>query len=841
MRKSFKAVLSMMFCMLLVSSTMLVSLAVGNISNLKATAVTAKSATITWSAASGADGYVLTYTTGSTTKSVTVSGKSTTSHKLTLTPGKTYTVKVKSYDKPLIGKTKYGKEYSITVKAVPAKVTNFKATNLSGGTSVKLTWSKVSGATGYVVQQYKSKKWTNIKTTTGTSLTVKSLKAGTEYKFRIAAYYKYSSKNIYGSYVDLTAKPTYLATSTIKVKDITGSGATVYWSAVSGAQKYQVYNANTKKYKNVTTRSLTYKTLEAGTTYKVKIRGYNTVDGKTVYGAWSSYFSFTTAPAKIANVTASNIRETSVDIKWDKAAGASGYQVYLYDYATKTSKRVKVTTLDSFTVTGLESGTAYRIGVRGYNKTGSTYYYGSTSYVYIDTAPEIVAGEETTSKAIQLKWNEVRNAVSYKLERYEPTQHNWFAFTEVTVETPYTGKVKSDSFVTYLDELKEENKVILYRITAYNAEGEVINSVEKEVSTSNVSFLKNNYSVTVSWEVPKDATGYVVWKRAPKGYNTNYIAQFVEEVRISNPKTNSYTFYLAPGEIHNYAIYATRSVGNIPVIDFTASMGDLIIDSTNESKNAQLLMLVSAINKAKCDRGEATKVTTDTYAKMVLDAIYLSESMLDEIPGAELLFDNGQIAGDKIVSFFKILVGLGMAEESDIPETVTIEDPAPVTYTFKEGYAEAANGSKITLKNFIEPSGTSDKLAHLYNQHNPAAWKNGFSSLSTTYYPETGKYKVVATLKQEKFGSSTSQAEAKYHPGFVSIYDALGFSGEGVDNEYTALGATKITAYIDADGRIYNYSVTSPFSTKFMASDGSDAGLGMMMSGTTTLSYKITY
>lgn len=839
MRKSFKAVLSMMFCMLLVSSTMLISLAVGNISGLKATSVTPKSATITWSAASGADGYELSYTTGSTTKKVTISGKNTTSYKLTLTPGKTYTVKVKSYDKPLIGKTKYGKEYSVTVKAVPADVTNFKATNLSGGTSVKLTWSKVSGATGYVVQQYKSKKWTNIKTTTGTSLTVKSLKAGTEYKFRIAAYYKNGSKNIYGSYVSLTAKPTYLATSTIKVKDIGEKTATVYWSAVSGAKKYQVYNATTKKTTNVTTKSITYKTLKAGETYKVRVRGYNTVSGKTVYGAWSSYFTFTTAPAKVSSLTASNITDTTVDVKWGKAAAATGHQVYLYDYATKTSKRVKSTTLDNFTVTGLEPGAYYRIGVRGYNKTGSTYNYGSMTYIYISTLPEVVAGEGTTSSAVQLKWNEVRSAALYKVERYEPSQYTWTALTEITVDTPYTGNVKSENYVTYLDDLKDDNKIALYRITAYDADGKVICTVEKELASAKVNFLKNNYSVTVSWEAPANATKYIVYKMPPKGlYNYAY---YLQEFEIANPKTNTYTFYLAPGEIHNYVIYASREgQTNLPVANFTVSMGDLIIDSSNESKNAQLLMLVSAINKAKLEKGDA-KITTDTYAKMVLDAIYMSENMLKEIPGASLLFDNGQIAGDKIVSFFKILVSLGMAAESDIPETVTIEDPDPVTYTFEDGYATAANGSKIALKTFIEPSGTSDKLAYLYNQHNPAAWKNGFSSLTTTYYPESGKYKVVATLKQEKFGTSTSKKEANYHPGFISVYDALGFSGEGVDNEITTLGATKITAYIDAEGRIYNYSITSPFSTKFMASDGSDAGIGMMMSGTTTLSYKITY
>ena len=43
-------------------------------------------------------------------------------------------------------------------------------------TSIKLTWSKVSGASGYRVYQYKDKKWVAVKSsTTSNTYTVKSL------------------------------------------------------------------------------------------------------------------------------------------------------------------------------------------------------------------------------------------------------------------------------------------------------------------------------------------------------------------------------------------------------------------------------------------------------------------------------------------------------------------------------------------------------------------------------------------------------------------------------------------------------------------------------------------
>ena len=164
MRKSFKAVLSLMLCFILVTSTALVSFAVGDVTGLKATDVTATSAKLTWNAVSGADGYQYrSYTGGTYSSTVTISGRTNTTYTAKLAAGKTYYLYVRSYDKGVL-KTTYGNWVKVTVKTVPAAVTDFKATNYAGGTSVKLSWSKVTGVTGYVVQQYKNKKWKNIDT-----------------------------------------------------------------------------------------------------------------------------------------------------------------------------------------------------------------------------------------------------------------------------------------------------------------------------------------------------------------------------------------------------------------------------------------------------------------------------------------------------------------------------------------------------------------------------------------------------------------------------------------------------------------------------------------------------
>ncbi|MGI6736967.1 MAG: Ig-like domain-containing protein [Anaerovoracaceae bacterium] len=65
----------------------------------------------------------------------------------------------------------------------------------SGKTTQKLTWSKVSGATGYKIYYARSgKKMKSLKTVKGTSLTKKKLKKGKIYKYRVYAVKKVNGK-----------------------------------------------------------------------------------------------------------------------------------------------------------------------------------------------------------------------------------------------------------------------------------------------------------------------------------------------------------------------------------------------------------------------------------------------------------------------------------------------------------------------------------------------------------------------------------------------------------------------------------------------------------------------
>ena len=162
--------------------------------------------------------------------------------------------------------------------------------------TITLKWSKVTGAEGYRIYQYdsKNKKWKNIKTTSERKLKLENLKSGTEYKFEIKAYKK-DDGTIWSDATEfiVATKPAKVTLS----KVIAGSKqATLNWNTVTGASGYEIQYSTSdefKKSKKVTvkkgsSKKTTIKNLSKGKKYYFKVRAYKTVDGKKIYGAYSS-------------------------------------------------------------------------------------------------------------------------------------------------------------------------------------------------------------------------------------------------------------------------------------------------------------------------------------------------------------------------------------------------------------------------------------------------------------------------------------------------------------------------------------------------------------------------
>ncbi|MGN0521477.1 MAG: fibronectin type III domain-containing protein [Eubacterium sp.] len=272
------------------------SLTLSKVSGLKVTSYTNSSVSLSWSKVANAQSYQVqvyksgkwvNYTTTSSTKA-TVSG---------LISCGLYRFRVRACAN-LNSKTIYG-AYSSLLRQITkaAKVKNFKGS--STNTSITLTWSKVSRATGYRIYKYdsKTKTYKKYKDVTGTSLKISGLSGNTTYKFKIAAYRTAAGKTVVGTLSSALSVKTKNKQVTLKsAKSNSTKRITVKWNKMSGVTGYEVMWSTSSTFKSnflstfvkgSSKTSTTLKTAQSKKTYYVRVRAYKTVNGKKQYYTWS--------------------------------------------------------------------------------------------------------------------------------------------------------------------------------------------------------------------------------------------------------------------------------------------------------------------------------------------------------------------------------------------------------------------------------------------------------------------------------------------------------------------------------------------------------------------------
>ena len=282
--------------------------------------------TVTWNAAAGAENYFIYRKAGSATtwsRLAVVAGSVKTYTDTSVKSGTSYTYTVKAQNET--GAGAYDKTgLTVVYLSLPAAA----AANVNGG--VKVSWGKITGATGYIVYRKASGEtaWTRLATVTGNatvSYTDKTPKSGTGYRYTVRAF---SGSNL-SSYSSKGVVIRYLAQPAVTVANANGS-VTVKWGKVTGAKGYYIYRkaggaTNWSRLATVTSGStVTYtdKNVNSGTAYQYTVKAYNDI-------YLSSYCSGVAvrylAPAKVTSATSA---KAGITVKWDKVTGAASYYVY---------------------------------------------------------------------------------------------------------------------------------------------------------------------------------------------------------------------------------------------------------------------------------------------------------------------------------------------------------------------------------------------------------------------------------------------------------------------------------------------------------------------------------
>lgn len=302
--KIISKLLSLVICMLMVFMTGTLAAEAATVKVSPPTKVTATTTSDTvklnWSKVSKATGYKVYKKTNGKWKAI----KTVTSNTYTvksLTASESYSFAVKTYRK-VSGKTYYSSKYT----TVNAKTKNMGSTPKPEATadknSVTLKWSKVPGATGYRVYQYKNGEWTKIKSVTTNSYKVTSLKVDTTYKFKIKPYAKTAKGTVWGKNSSTVSVKTVDKTKAVFASAVMGTDSvTLKWNKVPGATGYRLYILKDDSWTAIkTTSSLSYKIggLKSNSTYTFMVRAYKKASGKTTWYTKSDSYTIVTNPSE---------------------------------------------------------------------------------------------------------------------------------------------------------------------------------------------------------------------------------------------------------------------------------------------------------------------------------------------------------------------------------------------------------------------------------------------------------------------------------------------------------------------------------------------------------------
>lgn len=504
----------------------------------------ADSVTLSWSAVSGASGYTIYRSQGSSTtyeEVGSVTGLSYTDGNLAT--GRIYNYKINAYRMVGNGKV-YGTESdSVMVKPLPS-ATQLTA-SVKDSTSIQLSWNQVQGASGYrIYRKTGSGKFKNIKTITSAasvSYTDQTVKTGTQYTYRIRAYSTVDGQQVWGAYSPEVSIKATLGAPEVFVSGVGYNRVTLSWKQVKDAAGYRIYrssspNGSFQKIKSIsksTTLSYTNTGLEVGKTYYYKVRAYKNVSGKKVWGVYSPVISQQCIPAAPV-VKAEAAGMTSVKLTWSTVElplENSGY--YIYQVTDSGEKKIKTckNTATSYTVKNLTFGTQYTFKVAAYAK---------------DANGNIITGE--ASKLL----NATPKLAAVTIKSVEPSDGSG-----LTITWKYTKS-------------KEEDAYLIYRSTSKQSGYKKIGTVQRDPNAKKGTFVdskvvlgnKYYYKVICKKTLPdgrtvKSAYSPVVGATAAPGAPKLVVrAAGATSVKLSWNKVKGTT---STGYVNGYAIYRSTA------------------------------------------------------------------------------------------------------------------------------------------------------------------------------------------------------------------------------------------------------------------------------------------
>lgn len=477
--------------------------------------------------------------------------------------GTMYKYMVRAYS-DASGKRVYG-DYSdvFTTCTLPANISKISAS--ARGTSVTISWDKVSKSTDYIVEHYVNGAWKQVGTTSSLSYKVNGITQNGVNKFRVKARRNYSGVYYNGGYTYVNAEVTDIPSTVTGIRSTsnTSTSNTITWNASKKAEGYEIYqwigtNDSYKLIGTTTSTKFTNSKKSSGTMYRYKVRAFNTVDGQRIEGAYSSELTTCTLPANVSFSLCSTDVD-SITLNWNKVSKATGYQVEMYTNGTwKTLSTISGT---SYTASDLSQKTAYRFRVRAIRNYNYINYYGDYTEKDITirpaNTPKGLSSSVNTSSSNTITWESVNGVSGYSVYQWVGTSDSY-------------KKLGDTAYPYYTNSGKSSGTMYTYRVKAYYVSDNVMQySKPAQVVTctlpANVTVKtakRSGSNISLAWNKVSKATGYEIyvksgrsWKKLTTTSGKSYTAK-----NLSGTKTFRIRAYRKYNGVNYYGAYTEKTV-----------------------------------------------------------------------------------------------------------------------------------------------------------------------------------------------------------------------------------------------------------------------------------------
>ncbi len=486
----------------------------------------------------------------------------------------------------------------------------------------------------------------------------------------------------------------------------TATDITLTWKKIDGVFAYKVYEmkhsggAIVSRTKDCTA---TITGLRPDTEYIFKIRAYTKDEnGNTVNGILSDALTVRTKLDNIKNLHFVSASESAIKVGWDKVENAEYYKIAVAPFGQSTYKNVGKTADNTFTVSGLDGKTGYKIRVVAVGSKATSAYTRIPLYCK-PAAVKSLKVADTTHDSITVQWVKVPSATKY------------YVYASYTEDGKYTlkGSTAKTSFKASFVHAGKKY-YIKVRAAAENEYQKTNGSLSKPVSATT-----KNYPFSISIKSKNIRQGEYVYLSVPHYKNVTFSTSNANVISLSGSRAYAAGKGTATvtAKSGNLKTSITITVGS-PVISYMSC----VYDYTNSR------WVFSNKLNSRCYPASITKLIT---ALVALKYMNVNDTIT---VGSELnmVESNSSRCGIQKGEKFRLgdlLYGLLLPSGGDAAYTIAVNCARKVSGNPNMGYVEAKNYFVSLMNSYMKSIGATG--THCVNPHG---------------YPVNGHYSTVHDL-----------------------------------------------------------------------------------------------